>query len=120
MLSVKQEFDEALRARERELRATFEQRLEADLQRMQKDAARKAEKKTAQELAAMRDQMKEQAKDLEDARRNELAMRKRERELERKQQDLELEIERKLGKERAHRLAWLGIRLRFSVVAVAI
>jgi len=65
--SVKHEFDEALRVRERELR----------------------------------DQIKEQTKALDEARRNELGMRKRERELERKQQDLELEVERQLGNERA-------------------
>jgi len=99
--SIKREFDEALRARERELSATFEQRLAADLQRAQKEAARKAEKKTAQELTALRDQLEDQAKDLEEARRNELAMRKRERELERKQQDLELDVARQLANERA-------------------
>jgi hypothetical protein len=99
--SVKQEFDEALRARERELREKYEERLEADLQRAQKDAARKAEKKMTQELAALREQIKDQAKDLDEARRNELAMRKRERELERKQQDLELDVARQLARERA-------------------
>ena len=98
--SVRQEFDEALRARERELRETFEQRLAGDLQRAQKEAARKAEKKMAQELAALRDQLTDQAKDLDEARRNELAMRRRERELERKQQDLELEVARQLANER--------------------
>jgi len=99
--SVKQEFDEALRARERELRMTFEQRFEADLLRTQKEAARKAEKKMAQELAALRDQIKDQTRDLEEARRNELTMRKRERELEKKHQDLELEVTRQLANERA-------------------
>ena len=99
--SVKQEFEEALRARERELRAQFEERLEDDLQRTQKEAAKRAEKKMTRELAALRDQIKEQARDLDEARRNELGMRKREGELERKQQDLELEVERQLGKERA-------------------
>jgi hypothetical protein len=86
---------------EREVRARYEQRLEADLQRAEKDAARKAEKKAAWELAALREQVKEQAKDLDEAHRAELAMRKRERELERKQQDLQLEIERTLTTERA-------------------
>jgi len=90
---------------ERELRAKYEQRLEADVQRAEKDAASKAEKKLAQELVALRDQINEQAKDLDEARRNELAMRRRERELERKQQDLELEMERKLGQERARLVA---------------
>jgi len=109
--SVKQEFDEALRAREREVRAEFEQRLEGDRKRAQKEAAKAAEQKMAQELAALRDQIKDQAKDLDDARRNELAMRRRERELERKQHHLELEIERKLGKERSRLIAETQERL---------
>jgi hypothetical protein len=99
--SVKQEFEETLRSRERELRALYEERLEDDLQRAQKEAVRKAEKKIAQEVAALRDQVRDQAKNLDDARRNELALRKRELELERKQEDLELEVTRQLGKERA-------------------
>jgi hypothetical protein len=99
--SVKQEFEETLQVRERELRTKFEQRLEDDLQRAHKDAAKRAERKMAQELAALREQIKEQARDLDEAHRNELTLRKRERELERKQEELELEVERQLGKERA-------------------
>jgi len=99
--SVKQEFEETLRSRERELRAQFEARLEDDLQRALKDAVRKAEKTSAQELAALRDQVRDQAKNLDEARRNELALRRREHELERKQQDLELEVARQLARERA-------------------
>jgi hypothetical protein len=98
--SVKEQFDETLQERERELRATYESRLEEDLVRVQKDAARKAEKKVVQELAGLKDQLKDQAKDLEEARRLELSMRKRERELERKQQDLELAVVRQVDKER--------------------
>ena len=99
--SVKQEFEETLRSRERELRVQFEARLEDDLQRAVKDAVRKAEKTSAQELAALRDQVRDQAKNLDEARRNELALRRREHELERKQQDLELEVARQLARERA-------------------
>jgi hypothetical protein len=90
---------------EREMRAKYEARLDDDLKRVQKDAARKAEKKLAQELTALRDQLKEQAKDLDEARCNELAMRKRERELERQQLDLELEMERRLAQERTRLVA---------------
>ena len=82
---------------DRELRARYEERLEADLQRAEKDAARKAEKKLAQELAALREQIKDQAQDLDEARRSELLLRKRERELERRQQELELDVERQLA-----------------------
>ena len=98
--SLKQEFDETLQGRERELRAKYESRLEEDLQRAQADAAKKAEKKVAQELAGLKNQVKDQAKDLEEARRLELSMRKKERELERKQQELELTVAREIDKER--------------------
>ena len=98
--SLKQQFDETLQNRERELRAKYESRLEEDLQRAQADAAKKAEKKVAQELAGLKSQVKDQAKDLEEARRLELSMRKREREFERKQQELELTVAREIDKER--------------------
>ena len=98
--SLKQQFDETLQDRERELRAKYESRLEEDLQRAQADAAKKAEKKVAQELAGLKNQVKDQAKDLEEARRLELSMRKKERELERKQQELELTVAREIDKER--------------------
>ena len=98
--SLKQQFDETLQGRERELRAKYESRLEEDLQRAQADAAKKAEKKVAQELAGLKNQVKDQAKDLEEARRLELSMRKKERELERKQQELELTVAREIDKER--------------------
>ncbi len=98
--SLKQQFDETLQNRERELRAKYESRLEEDLQRAQADAAKKAEKRVAQELAGLKNQVKDQAKDLEEARRLELSMRKKERELERKQQELELTVAREIDKER--------------------
>ena len=98
--SLKQQFDETLQGRERELREKYESRLEEDLQRAQADAAKKAEKKVAHELAGLKNQVKDQAKDLEEARRLELSMRKKERELERKQQELELTVAREIDKER--------------------
>jgi hypothetical protein len=94
--SLKQQFDETLQDRERQLRAKYESRLEEDLQRAEADATTKAEKKVAQELAGLKNQVKDQAKDLEDARRLELSMRKRERELERKQQEVELMVAREI------------------------
>jgi hypothetical protein len=98
--SLKQQFDETLQGRERQLRAQYESRLEADLQRAQAEAANQAEKRVAQELAVLKSQVKDQAKDLEEARRLELSMRKKERELERKQQELELTVAREIDKER--------------------
>jgi hypothetical protein len=67
---------------------------------VQADAAKKAEKRVAQELAGLKSQVKDQAKDLEEARRLELSMRKKERELGRKQQELELTVARTIDKER--------------------
>ena len=78
----------------------YESRLEEDLVRGQKDAVNSAEKKVAQELTALKSELKDQAKDLEEARRVELSMRKREHELERKQQELELTVVREMDKER--------------------
>jgi hypothetical protein len=92
----------ALRA---EIEASLRGEFDEELQRAQEAGAKKAEKKLAQEMAALRDQVKDQAKDLDEARRTELAMRRRERELERKQQDLELEVARQLGEGRAKLVA---------------
>ena len=98
--SLKQQFDDTLQDRERELGAKYERRLEEDLQRAQAEAAKNAEKRVAQELAGLKDQVKDQAKDLDEARRLELAMRKKERELEQKQRELELTVAREIDKER--------------------
>jgi hypothetical protein len=95
--SLKAEFGE----RERELRDEFDRKLDADRERVEKDAAKRAEKKLAQELAGLQAQLKDQAKALEDARRVELALRKREQALERQQADLEVTIARALADERA-------------------
>ena len=94
--SLKEEFDE----RERTLREQFETRREQDLERLEKDAAKKAEKKLAHEVGGLKDQLKEQARELEDARRVELALRRRERDLAKKQADLEVTIARTLDEER--------------------
>jgi hypothetical protein len=95
--SLKAEFGE----RERELRDEYERKLDADRERVEKEAAKRAEKKLAQELAGLQGQLKDQAKELEDARRVELALRKREQALERQQADLEVTIARTLADERA-------------------
>ena len=94
--SLKAEFGE----RERELREEFERKLEADRERVEKEAAKKIEKKLGQEVAGLKDQLKDQARELDDARRVELALRKREQALERKQADLEVSIARGLAEER--------------------
>ena len=92
----------ALRADiEASLKEEYERRIEDERERAERDAIRKAERKLAQELGSLKDQVKEQAKELEEAQRLELAMRKRERELERRQADLDVTIARQLDQERA-------------------
>jgi hypothetical protein len=105
--SLKEEFDE----RERALREQLEARREQDIERVEKDAAKKAEKKLAQELAGLKDQVKEQAREIDEARRVELALRKRERELEKKQADLEVTVARTLDQERVKLVAETQARL---------
>ena len=99
--SLKREFDATLDARERELRAAYDKRLDDDLRRLREEAAKAAEREVAQEVAALRDQLTQQAADLAEARRVELSLRKRERDLEQKQQDLELTVARQLDAERS-------------------
>lgn len=86
---------------EASVRVEFERELKEEVEQARKDAARAAEKKAAAECAALKDELDAQAKQLAEARRAELAVRRRERELEQKQQDLELTIERKLHDERS-------------------
>jgi hypothetical protein len=94
--SLREQFERELAARERELEA----KREADLARAEKEAANKAERRLAQDLAALQDELKEQARQLDDARKQELALRKRERELARERQDFELAVARQLDEER--------------------
>ena len=86
--------------RERELRDEFQEIIAGDRARVEKDAAKRAEKRLAQELTALRDQVREQGSALEDARRVELTLRKREQELERQKADLDVTVARTLAEER--------------------
>ncbi len=91
----------ALRAEiEASVREDYDRRLAGELDRARREAAESAGQKSAQELGALQAELDSQAKELEDARRLELAMRKRERDLERRHQDLEITVERKLHDER--------------------
>jgi hypothetical protein len=85
--------------------------MKEDVQRAERDAVEKAGQKLAQELAGLRDQVKDQAAQIEEARRVELALRRRERELERKQADLDLTIARQLDDERTKLVAEAQERL---------
>lgn len=99
--SVRRQYQAALDARERELADGFERAREEAVARAVREAASKAEARLGTELAVLREQLKEQAGRLDEARRLELALRRRERELERQQQEIELAVARQLDEERS-------------------
>ena len=104
--ALKRQFEHDLTEQERRLRESFERTLESDRERVLKEALTQAERKLANDLAAMSHEITEQARELEEARRQELALRKRERDLERQRQDLEVTLARQLDEERhAHHRA---------------
>jgi len=103
--SLRREFDDALAECDRTLRCDYDRRLGEIRQQAEQDAAAMAQKALGQKLAAAEDQVKEQARALEEARRQELALRKRERELERQKADLEVTVARTLDAERATLIA---------------
>ena len=100
------ELTQALRAEiEDSLRQQFDERIEAEVARAREEALKAAERKIAHEIVALQEQVSEQTRALDVARRHELALRKRERELERRQEELELTVTRELDKERARIIA---------------
>ena len=86
---------------ERELREEYERRLSDERALVEKDAAARAAQALAAQTAELREQLFEQQQALEAARREELAMRRREREIEREKADLEVTIARTLAAERS-------------------
>ena len=86
---------------EASLKAEFDQRLEDVRERAKADADKAAAKRHAQDLRELQDQLKDQAKALDDARRVELSLRKRELALERQQADVELTVARAIADQRA-------------------
>jgi hypothetical protein len=103
--SVRQQFELALEERERELTTAFERRLRDTVREAEGEAAKKASEKLAADMADLQAQLKDQARRLDQARKAELAMRRRERELEQQGQDLELTVARRLDEERTRLIA---------------
>jgi len=101
--SLKRRFEEEAAAREQRLRAGFHEQLEADLRRVREEALEKAERRRRDDLAALTEQVQEQSRQLEEARGQELALRRRERDLQRDRTELELTLARQLDEER-HRI----------------
>jgi hypothetical protein len=86
---------------EASLKEEFDQRLEDVRDRARAEADKAAAKRHAQDLRELQDQVKDQAKALDEARRVELSLRKRELALERQQADLELTVARAIADARA-------------------
>jgi hypothetical protein len=103
--SLRCEFDETLAERERVLRRNYDRQLEEARHQAEQEAAVAARKHLDATLAALEDQVKDQTKALDEARRQELALRKRERELQRQKDDFEVSVARTLDAERAALIA---------------
>jgi hypothetical protein len=86
---------------EASLKEEFDRRMEEVRERARADADKSAAKRHAQDLRELQEQLKDQAKALDDARRVELSLRKRELALERQQADLELTVARAIADARA-------------------
>lgn len=96
---------------EASVKEEYDRRLSDEVERARKQASKDAEKKSAHELAALKEELDTQVKDLERARQTELALRKRERELKRDQQELELTVARQVDDERKRVVAETETRL---------
>lgn len=105
---LRKEFESESKKAEREHEAALEalkkehtQALAGERAAIEKVARKRAEDAAAQDLKDMKAQLLEKTGLLEDARKNELALRKREREVSERESALKLEVERTLDKERA-------------------
>lgn len=90
------EFERALEERERE----FTEKLAGERSKLEKQAKKRAEEALSVEIADLKSQLEQRAEQLEEARKQELALRRRQRELEERERTLKLEVERTLDNER--------------------
>jgi len=105
---LRREFDSEARKTEREHEAAVEalkkehaQTLASERGAIEKAAKKRAEDALAQDMKDLKAQLDEKGRLLEDARKTELALRKRERDLEERESSLKLDVQRTLDKERA-------------------
>ena len=105
---LRREFDSETKKAEREHEAALEalkkehaQGIASERAAIEKAARKRAEEVLAQDMMDLKSQLNEKAKLLDDARKQELTLRKREREIEERSRALALELERKLDEERA-------------------
>ncbi len=91
-----QEHENALRAKEREAQELLAQ----ERSRLEAQARQRAKEAAAVELDDLKSQLAEKAKQVDEARRQEIDLRKRQRELEERERSMRLETERTLDAER--------------------
>jgi hypothetical protein len=106
-LVQQQKLDESKKQLEHKI-ASFEEsmaeevakKLLVEKEALWKEAQKKASEKISLEMDELKLQNDERAKELEEARRNEIELRRRTREIEEKEKNLELEMERKMDEEK--------------------
>lgn len=76
------------------------QKLSVEKESLWKKAQSQAQEKTSVEMADLKAQNEERAKELEEARKNEIELRRKTREIEEKEKNLELKMERKMDEEK--------------------
>lgn len=76
------------------------QKLSVEKESLWKKAQSQAQEKLSVEMADLKSQNEERAKELEEARKNEIELRRKTREIEEKEKNLELEMERKMDEEK--------------------
>src|SRR5687768_12346993 len=92
IIARKKELDDKERGIEARVQATVVSELEKHKAAVAKTARAEAEKALGIELQELRDTVQTSEAKLEEARKNEIALRKRERELEDRAKDIELEV----------------------------
>src|SRR5689334_1977522 len=73
---IENSLQDEFRGRERALRDELQARRDEDVARAEKEAAKKAETRVGRDLAELREQLRDQAAQIADARRVEVALRK--------------------------------------------
>jgi hypothetical protein len=96
--------EKALEEKEKSIEEKIQERLKTELETQRKIISEKVKKEAQSELALemkdLREDLKVKEEKLEEAKKTELQLRKRERELEERTKDIELEVARKIDEER--------------------
>jgi len=90
------EFEKALKSKEKE----FTEKLSQERTKLEKQARKRAEEALSSEITDLKSQIEQRSEQLEEARKQELALRKRQHELDERERTLKLEVERTLDNER--------------------